>query len=253
MCGRMTLTRSGSEIAEYFALEMDAEAITDFDGGPLRTRYNVAPSQLIPTIVATEPGARTLAWKQWGLVPFWSKSPTIAARLFNARSETAHEKPSFRAAWKRRRCLVVADGFYEWTPRNRGHQPYHLRPRADALLGFAGLFEEWQGEGGEVIESCTVLTTDANPDLEGIHHRMPVILEKSAFTTWLDPASDPAELRALMQPAAAGTLEACAVDPRVNDARFDDPQCLDPPIDESAPIASESAQHELFPSDGEGG
>jgi len=255
MCGRMTLTRSGSEIAEYFALEMQAEEVADVDGQPLRPRFNIAPSQTIATIVRTPEGARTLAWKEWGLVPSWSKTRSMRTPLFNARSETAHEKPSFRAAWKRRRCLVVADGFYEWTPRNRGHQPYHFRPRSSSLLGFAGLFEEWQGEGGEVVESCTVLTTEANADLEGIHHRMPVILDSSDFDVWLDPGAEQASLLSLMT-AAAGTLEARAVDRRVNNARIDDADCLMPPQDEAsddsrfdAPLTAETKaveQGELF-------
>jgi len=228
MCGRMTLTRSGREIAEYFALEMKAEAVGEIDGATLRPRYNIAPSQLVATILSSADGARILRWKQWGLVPSWSKSADMGGRLFNARSETAHEKPSFRTAWKRRRCLIVADGFYEWTPRNRDHQPYHFRPLDSQLLALAGLYEAWRGEGGEILESCTVLTTAASADLQGIHHRMPAILAPSDFETWLAADSDPDRLRDLMASAPEGTLQRRAVSRSVNSPRVDDASCLDP-------------------------
>jgi putative SOS response-associated peptidase YedK len=249
----MTLTRSGSEIAEYFALATAESAVTDLDGTKLRARYNISPSQLIATIVMQADGARAFRWKKWGLVPSWSKSTTIGGRLFNARSETAHAKPSFRAAWKRRRCLVITDGFYEWTTRSRGHQPYHFHPLGSPLLSLAGLFEQWQGEGGEVIESCTVLTTEANADLEGIHHRMPVILEPTRFDVWLDPTSEVGLLQEMMHPAPSGTLEGRPVARLVNDARFDDPKCLLPEseYEQKTPSKQTDRQGELFRPDGE--
>lgn len=257
MCGRMTLTRSGSEIAEYFALEMAAGSVAEMDGTPLRPRHNIAPSQQVPTILQSADGVRTMSWRQWGLIPAWSKSASTAGRLFNARSETANEKPSFRTAWRDRRCLVVADGFYEWTPRNRDHQPYHFRSRDGTLLAFAGLFEEWHGEGGVVIESCTVLTTEANADLEGVHHRMPVILEPDLFGRWLDSTSNPDDLKSMMDPAPAGTLSRQAVGRGVNDPRLDDPRCLEP-VELPASTADatrgrERGQGELFASDRECG
>jgi putative SOS response-associated peptidase YedK len=253
MCGRMTLTRSGSEIADYFALAMAEDEIAEMNGEPLRARYNIAPSQQVATIVGLPDGGRSLTWKKWGLVPSWSMDQAVGGRLFNARSETADEKPSFRAAWKRRRCLVVADGFYEWTKQGRRRQPYHFSAHEGSLLGLAGLFEQWSGEGGEVVESCTVLTTDANPDLEGIHHRMPVILDSTRFGSWLDPASETGLLKAMMVPARAGTLDRKAVSTRVNSPRFDDPQCLmpepeSPPEPEPEPKA---VQGDLFGTDGE--
>ena len=228
MCGRMTLTKSGSEIAEYFALAMAEEAVKEMDGTSLRPRYNIAPSQSVATIQHGRDGVSGLHWKQWGLVPSWSKDPRMGGRLFNARSETAAEKPSFRAAWKRRRCLVVADGFYEWTPRARDHQPYHFSRGDGSLLAFAGLYEDWHGEGGELIESCTVLTTAANADLEGVHHRMPVILVAENFGAWLGEGADPEALKALMQPAPSATLTKKAVGRVVNSPRNDDPSCLLP-------------------------
>ncbi len=254
MCGRMTLTRSGSEIADYFALEMAGDEVAESNGEPLRARYNIAPSQQIATITTPAAGARVFEWRKWGLVPSWSMDPAVGGRLFNARSETADEKPSFRAAWKRRRCLVVADGFYEWKPRGRGRQPYHFRSRNGGLLGLAGLFEQWHGKDGEVIDSCTVLTTEANADLEGVHHRMPVILDRTRFDVWLDPVSESATLKAMMGPAPSGTLDRREVSRRVNSPRFDDPQCLLPEAEPKAEQGpqSKAEQGELFGGNGVG-
>jgi len=263
----MTLTRSGNEIAEYFALERAAEGVREMDGSPLRPRHNVSPSQPVVTIIQSADGGRELGWRQWGLIPSWSKSPTGSGRLFNARSETAREKPSFRAAWKHRRCLIPADGFYEWTPRDRDHQPYYFRASGGTLLAFAGLYETWQGEGGEVIESCTVLTTEASADLAGVHHRMPVILAPERFERWLDGKSDPEALKSMMHPAPEGTLVRQAVGRGVNDPRLDDPSCWAPVDRSEATAGSEmdfleatpgegnrsSQQGELFGRDPEGG
>lgn len=251
MCGRMTLTRSGAEIADYFALEMAEDGVAELNGGPLRARYNVAPSQQIATVGSLEAGGRGFVWRKWGLVPSWSSNPSVGSRLFNARSETADEKPSFRAAWKRRRCLVVADGFYEWKARGRGRQPYYFCSCDGSLLGFAGLFEEWRGKEGEVIESCAVLTTEASSDLEGIHHRMPVILDKTLFDAWLDPTSDAAMLKTMMRPAAIGTLDRREVSRRVNSPRFDDAQCLLPESKAALKSEPKVEQGELFGMDGE--
>lgn len=229
MCGRMTLTRSGDEIAAYFAEAMaelvDTEAARELDGAPMRPRFNLSPSRDVLTLVPTAAGAG-FAWKRWGLVPSWAKDPAIGNRTFNARSETVAEKPSFRAAFQRRRCLVVADGFYEWTPKNRDHKPFHFTPTRTALLGFAGLFESWMAEGGEVVDSTTVITTEANADLEGVHHRMPVVLDPVDYRRWIDPESQKDALLELLRPAVAGTLARRGVTRYVNDPRHDDPRCL---------------------------
>jgi putative SOS response-associated peptidase YedK len=231
MCGRMTLTRSPGEIAAFFDFldgGASAEAaLAGPDGRPWRPRYNIAPSQPVLTVLRGEAAPRAFAWKIWGLVPAWAKDPSMGGKLFNARSETVAEKPSFRSAFKRRRCLVVADGFYEWTPRNRGHRAHWLHPRAGALLAFAGLHEQWADERGPGIESCTVLTTDANRDLAGIHARMPVILPPGSWSAWLDPTSERDALQALLLPAPDGTLETRVVSSHVNDPRHDDPGCLE--------------------------
>ena len=230
MCGRLTLTRSGDEIAAYFAEAMAIQGSLDgareLDGSPLRPRFNVSPSRDVLTLVPGDAGAG-FAWKRWGLVPGWAKDPSIGNRTFNARAETVAEKPSFRAAFKRRRCLVAADGFYEWTPRNRGHRPFLFTSASTPLLGFAGLFESWRGEGGEVIASATVITTEANPDMEGIHHRMPVVLDPADYARWIDPASEASALLALLRPPVSGTLDRRAVTRYVNDPRHEGPRCLE--------------------------
>ena len=258
MCGRITLTRSGDEIAAFFALEM---AAAEQGGETLQARFNIAPSQKVLTVVqnpsqSSQAAAdRAAQWKRWGLVPSWSKDPQRGGSLFNARSETVDVKPSFRSAWKRRRCLVIADGFYEWSPRNKGHQPYYFSAHGGTLLAMAGLYEEWVDGGaaakethrhfnpdvdsgtssapvsqsGEIIESCTVLTTEANADLAEVHHRMPVLLQPGAFDAWLDPGTDPETLKRLFVPSPEKTLLRRAVSDYVNSPQNDDTACLNPP------------------------
>jgi putative SOS response-associated peptidase YedK len=165
----MTLTRSGSEVAEYFRLLEAEEAGFESRDHPISPRFNQAPSQDVAAIVANREGVRRLAFRRWGLVPSWSKDPAIAARP----SMPERKRPTRSRAFDR--------------PGRSGA----VSSRQGSLLGLAGLYEDWLGVGGEIIESCTVLTTEANADLEGVHHRMPVILAPSDFATWLDPASDP--------------------------------------------------------------
>lgn len=228
MCGRMTLTRSAQEIAAFFAVE-DGALLDGPDDRPLRPRFNIAPSQPVLTVVADSRRGRALVWKRWGLVPGWARDPAIGHKLFNARGETVDQKPSFRSAWKSRRCLVVADGFYEWTARDRGHRAHWIHPRAGSLLAFAGLYEHWSAEREPAIDSCTVITTEANADVVPIHGRMPVVLARDSWSTWLGGTSDPAELKALLVPAPVGTLVARPVSRHVNDPRHDDPACLEAP------------------------
>lgn len=229
MCGRMTLTRSAEEIARFFELDATCVAVGP-DGRGLAPRYNLAPSARVLTVVPGASDARQPAWKVWGLVPAWASDPSIGAKLFNARGETLATKPSFRSAFRRRRCLVVADGFYEWTPRNRGHRAHWLHPRDAGLLAFAGLYERWQVEGRAPLETCTVVTTEAGPDVVALHHRMPVVLPRDAWKAWLDPGSDPDRLVAWLAPSPPGTLDAREVSAWVNDPRHDDPRCLEPPL-----------------------
>jgi len=221
MCGRFTLTDPDADLAVQF----DLPEIPD-----MKPRYNIAPSQPVAAVrVPSEGAAREMVLLQWGLIPFWAKDPAIGNRMINARSETAAEKPAFRAAFKRRRCLVVADGFYEWQKRNGGKQPFFVYLRDRQPFGFAGLWEHWEGEDGSVIESCTLLTTQPNELLRSVHNRMPVILQPEDYSLWLDPeVEDAAQLQPLLQPYAAEMMGAHPVSLFVNKPQNDDPRCIEP-------------------------
>jgi putative SOS response-associated peptidase YedK len=181
MCGRYSLTTPTEALVALFA------------AGPLEgfsPRYNIAPTQLVPAVRMSE-GERAWAWLRWGLIPSWAKDPAIGNRMINARAETVADKPAFRAALRRRRCLLPADGFYEWEKRDGAKQPYHIALADRAPFAFAGLWEHWQGD--EAIESCTILTTAANRRLAPIHPRMPVILAPEHYDIWLD--TEPGDAR----------------------------------------------------------
>lgn len=221
MCGRYTITSDAAALAEHFSLP--ALAID------WRPRFNVAPSQSVPIVRLDNAARRQLISVVWGLLPPWVRDPRRAARPINARAETVEEKPYFRQAWRQRRCLVVADGFYEWQRRRAGKQPYWLRPASGGPLAFAGLWERWTASpAGEVIESCALLTTRANAVVQSIHERMPVILPPSAYARWLAPTAGPAldALTSLLVPAGDALLQAVAVTPYVNDPNHDDPGCI---------------------------
>ena len=221
MCGRFTLRTPVAELAEIF----EAAARPD-----LAARYNIAPGQdiLVARAAAGGDGGREFAMLRWGLVPHWAKDPAMAARLINARAETVAEKPSFRDSYRRRRCLVPADGFYEWRKRPDGAtQPYHLHLNDDAPFAIAGLWDSWRAPDGDALETCALITTEANRILEPIHHRMPVILPRDAYQSWLDEHSSPDMLEALLRPYGPDDLEAVSVSPRVNNAGHDDASCLD--------------------------
>jgi putative SOS response-associated peptidase YedK len=219
VCGRFTLTSSPEAVARRFGLAAPV---------PLAPRYNAAPGQEVATVLVPAPGARpALELRRWGLIPPWSPDPRGGTRLINARSESAAERPAFREAFRRRRCLVPADGFYEWDARARPRQPYHVTLAEGGPFGIAGLWERWVGIGGEVIESVALLTTAANERLLPLHDRMPAILGPADFAAWLDPRrSDPEPLRALLVPAPAAAIRLRPVDRLVNDVRNDDPRCL---------------------------
>lgn len=221
MCGRFTLITPAQVLAEQFELvEIPA----------LSPRYNVAPTQPVAA-VRQPPGneRRELAMLRWGLVPFWAKDPAIGSRMINARSETAAEKPSFRAAFQQRRCLVLADGFYEWQRLERGKQPFYIRLRDERPFAFAGLWEHWEGGDGMVIDSCTVLTTEPNELVRPLHNRMPVILAPEDYSRWLDPGLQKADLlQPLLRPYPSEGMHAYPVDTWVNNPRNDDLQCIEP-------------------------
>ena len=222
MCGRFTLRAAASVIAEQFAV---------FDFPPFSPRFNVAPSQPVPVVRLRGGGdvgpRRELVAMQWGLVPSWANDPAIGGRLINARAETVGQKPAFRAAYRSRRCLVVADGFYEWQRAGRRRQAYFFHRPDDGPFGFAGLWEHWEGAEGGSLESCTIVTTEAGATVRPVHDRAPVIVGAGDYEAWLDPAVPMERVASLLRPAAAGELVAVAVGSYVNDARHEGPECIE--------------------------
>ncbi|MEM9597648.1 MAG: SOS response-associated peptidase [Acidobacteriota bacterium] len=220
MCGRYTLTDPGDLLQEL--------QVQDDGGGELPARYNIAPTQSVPAIRQGVDGARRLGFLHWGLIPFWAKDRSIGNRMINARSETAAEKPSFRSAFKSRRCLIPADGFYEWKKVSGGKQPFHIHRPGRRPFVFAGLWERWD-KGEAPIESCTVLTTAPNDRVAEVHDRMPVILRDGARDLWLDPdVRDRDLLESVLKSVPEEYLELTPVSRLVNNPRNDVVGCLDP-------------------------
>ncbi len=217
MCGRYTVTASAREIAQTFGAEMDADL-------ELRPRYNLAPTQMAPVVVATD-GARRVELRRWGLIPSWAKDPKIGNRMINARSERVATAPAFRAAFRSRRCLVPASGFYEWAP-GKPKRPHYIHARDAGLLAFAGLHETWRPEGAEPVATFTILTTDANALMARLHDRMPLILPRDAWSTWLAAGTDADRVRSLLHPADEEVLAEHPVGAAVNSPRFDSPECI---------------------------
>lgn len=220
MCGRFTLTESGQVLMEELGLLSIPE---DY-----RPRYNVAPGQLILAARDGDHG-RKGAMLKWGLVPPWAKDPSIGNRMINARSESVAEKPSFRKAFDRRRCIIPADGFYEWRKDGKAKMPIRFRLRGGRPFAFAGLWEAWRPpNGGETLFTCTILTTAANELVQPVHDRMPVILPKDAVDLWLDRDVPGEGVASLLAPYPAEEMEAYEVSTRVNSVRNDDPECIQP-------------------------
>lgn len=217
MCGRYTLYHHEDDLASLFEVETF----------PLAARYNIAPTQQVQVVIQREDGTREVSAMRWGLVPHWVKDPaTFKANLFNARSESAAEKPSFRDAMRTKRCLVPASGFYEWRSEGASKQPFHIHRQDGRPLAFAGLWSAWR-KGDDALVSCTILTTAANEDVRALHDRMPVILESDAFEAWLDPFEHDAKAVAgLLGPAPEGLLEAYPVAKAVGNARLDGPELV---------------------------
>jgi len=225
MCGRFSLTTAPEAMRELF----------DYENFPnLQPRYNIAPTQEVAVIrPAANGGARELAMLRWGLVPHWAKDIAIGARLINARSETVADKPAFRDAFRKRRCLVPADGFYEWRSEGGRKQPFRIGMKGGALFAFAGLWESWSPpdaqEDEPLLETVTIVTTAANDKLRPIHHRMPVILDAADYAAWLDTASGDAKAAgALLRPFPAEPMAFYRVNPTVNNARNDTAACIEP-------------------------
>jgi putative SOS response-associated peptidase YedK len=201
-------------------------------------RYNIAPTQPI-AIVRLMDGKRQFALVRWGFIPAWVKDPKTVSLMFNARGETAAEKPAYRNAMKRRRCLVPADGFYEWKRDGQRKRPHWIRRRDSKPLAFAGLWETWTGPNGEELETAAIVTTAANDTLRPLHDRMPVVVPQEAFDLWLDPNADPRSAAALMAPAPDDLLEAVEVSSAVNRVANDDPALLTPASEMPEPVEEE--------------
>ena len=228
MCGRFTLTRSAAEVAEHFGLSSAPE---------LDARFNAAPTQELPVVRVRSSGERVLELRRWGLIPRWAKDVTVGARLINARIESVLERPAFREAVRRQRCLVPADGFFEWRGKARARQPHHIALPGGALFAIAGLYERWHGPGAEVVDSFTLLTRPARGVVATLHDRMPLIVDPPGYAGWLDPAApDPAGLLTALPEALAGSLVARPVSTRVNDVHHDDPACLAEPEEPPLPF-----------------
>lgn len=213
MCSRFSLTSPPEAVRSLF----DLRTID-----PFPPRYNIAPTQPIVVVRQGPKLDREAILMRWGLIPTWVKDPREFATLINARSETAAEKPSFRAAFRHRRCLIPADGFYEWTGEPRAKQPNLIRPVSRTLLAFAGLYETWMGADGSEVDTAAILTTSNNADMAAIHDRMPVILSPDDFALWLDCRSGSGlDVAHLLKPAPDGLLDIVAVDRRLNNPRVE--------------------------------
>lgn len=219
MCGRYTLSKPRAILREVLDNENCPE---------LKARYNVAPTQTVPVVLADQNGARSLAHMRWGLLPRWANSPDIGYRMINARAETVADKEAFRENFRERRCIIPADGFYEWHKLLSGKQPYLLRLVTGAPFGFAGLWDRWQGPTGSVLESFAILTTTANPLVRTIHDRMPVILNRQHREEWLMPEIGVHALNRLCKPYPASAMEAIPVSTYLNNIAHDSLDCMQP-------------------------
>jgi putative SOS response-associated peptidase YedK len=233
MCGRYRLSRHAEVLAFYYA---------EYEGVDWGARYNIAPTQNVPVIRQDgKAPVRRASLMQWGLVPHWAKDTTMGARMINARAETAAEKPAFQESLERRRCLIPADGFYEWQRNPKSKQPFCFEVGEREPFAFAGLWDRWRAADGTFLETCTILTTTANRLLADVHDRMPVILSPTSYDLWLDPGfRDVSGVKEILRPFDADRMRRYPVSARVNTVTNDDPAC-------SEPMARISpAQAELF-------
>ena len=253
MCGRYELHSHPAAIALAFGLAHTPD---------VHPRYNIAPMTEVAIVRVNAEGQRECVRMRWGLVPRWAKDPSIGAKMINARGETIAEKPSFRTAYRRHRCLLPADGFYEWMPlpaagggNDRSRKlPVHVGMKHGGLFGMAGLHERWLSPEGEILDTCTIVTTSANAALQGVHDRMPVIIAPEQYARWLDPAV--ADVPELVAPFPAGSMAYYPVSTRVNNVHHDDASLIERaaalPADEHATDESDQLrphppeQDELF-------
>jgi putative SOS response-associated peptidase YedK len=219
MCGRFSLAATGEDIRDHYSLQQ-----LPF----VEPRFNIAPTQPVAAIRLSATQERELAHFQWGLIPSWAKDPSLGSKMINARSETVAEKPAFRAAFKRRRCLLPATGFYEWQPVNGRKQPMYIHRVGGGLLSLAGLWEVWQSPDGSLLETCAILTTSPNELMEQIHNRMPVIIDPVDYDMWLDVQTPADQLLHLLRPYHASRLAAYPVSTAVNRVQNDSPECMVP-------------------------
>lgn len=219
MCGRYASSANPDDLAAYFTVEEPPEEV-------LPPSYNVAPTDPVYVVVDRKE-KRQLKVVRWGLVPSWAKDPKVGARFINARRETVADKPAFRAAYQRRRCLVPADGYFEWQPQGATKQPYFLVARDRSPLAMAGLYEVWKGPDDRYLWTCTVITTEAADELGHIHDRTPLLVPRDAWQRWLDPAvEDPGE--DLLVPGTPGVLDAWPVSTAVGNVRNNGPELVEP-------------------------
>lgn len=216
MCGRYTLTTDSQKIAESFGVEPTLTAMP---------RYNIAPTQNVVAIIRN--GTAHLSTLRWGLIPFWAKDEAIGSRLINARAETLAEKPSFKNLLRKRRCLVIADGFYEWRTEGKEKIPMYITLQEQQPFAFAGLWDTWKNPAGESIQTCTIITTEPNELMVSIHNRMPAILRPGAYEDWLNPQlHDEHVLTHWLKPYPAELMKARPVSKLVNNPRNDTAEIL---------------------------
>jgi len=216
MCGRFNLTASEDQVKTHFHLAQLAG---------YETSYNIPPGQQILNIIQTDDAGCRAVYLYWGLVPFWSKNPQISQRFFNARAESVAEKPSFRTAFRQRRCLIPATGFYEWKVTEYGKQAYHIYRQDHSLFAFAGLWD-CNEASGHALYTCAVITTEADTLMAPIHQRMPVIIPRENYGRWLDTHASPEQLNALLANQAYQGMAASAISDHVNNPAHNDKQCL---------------------------
>lgn len=244
MCGRYATARARQELLDEFEIQLDAAE------DAIQADYNVAPTKQVPAVLVRPPAGpadeteetpdpvRQLRTLRWGLIPSWAKDMKIGNRLINARAETVHEKPSYRRAFAKRRCLLPADGFFEWyameqqdTKKPR-KQPFYIHPSDGSVMAMAGLYELWKSPEDEWLWTCTIITTEATDEVGRIHDRMPMVVPRESWAAWLDPAlTEVAEVRGLLVPAMHTTMEAYPVSKAVNNVKNNGPQLIQPSTD----------------------
>lgn len=230
MCGRYTLTESPAAIVEAFADDIPLCGLSELEGSyDWQPRYNIAPTQYSLIASHTEAGA-TIDLMRWGLIPHWAKDEKNSAKLINARAETVAEKPSFKQSFRNKRCLVFADGYYEWTTSAGVKQPIFIKPKTKKIIAFAGIWAQWRAPDKRLVSTYSILTTESNSDLDHAHHRMPVLIAPENCACWVAPQTPTEETLQLLRPAASGTFAYNTVSNYVNSPRNEGPQCILPAV-----------------------